>query len=127
MSVLYIEDDADVREVMALWLERFGALVQQAATAEEALALFLNSPPGVVLADIAMPGKDGLWLLDEVRARTGTATVPFIAFTGLTGARDRAEVLAAGFIEYLVKPTEQDVLVDAILRAVASPRLLRSA
>lgn len=127
MSVLYVEDDADLREVMALWLERCGAVVQQATTAEEALALFLDSPPSVVLSDIAMPGKDGLWLLNQVRARTGSASVPFIAFTGRTRAPDRAEVLAAGFIEYLVKPTEQDVVVGAILKAVASPRLPRSA
>ena len=103
-------------------LERFGATVRQAATADDALASFLECPPSVVLADIAMPRKDGLWLLGEVRARVATTTVPFIAFTALARQRDRAEILGAGFVEYLLKPTEPEVLVEAIRKAVALDR-----
>jgi CheY-like chemotaxis protein len=127
VSVLYVEDDDDVREVMAMVLERFGAIVRPVATATEALALFLGDPPAVVLADIAMPGHDGFWLLREVRARRDAPAVPFIAFTALARERDRAQVLTAGFVEYLAKPAEPEVLVDAIVRVLATPRLPRSA
>ena len=125
ISVLYVEDDPDAREVMGLVLERFGAIVQPAATADEALALFVDNPPMVVLADIAMPGRDGLWLLREVRGGNATPPVPFIAFTGLSRVRDRDEVLAAGFVEYLLKPTENEVLVQAIQNAVATGLTVR--
>jgi CheY-like chemotaxis protein len=121
IAVLYVEDDADAREVMALVLERFGAAVQPAATADEALALFVANPTTIVLADIVMPGHDGFWLLREV-AGGGMPPVPFIAFTGLCGERDREEVLAAGFVDYLLKPVENEVLVDAIRNAGAARR-----
>jgi CheY-like chemotaxis protein len=117
ISVLYVEDDADAREVMALVLEHLGAVVRPAGTADEALASFVANPAMVVLADIAMPDHDGFWLLREV-AGDEMPPVPFIAFTGLCGARDREEVLAAGFVDYLLKPVENDVLIDAVRTAV---------
>ena len=117
VSVLYVEDDSDVREVITMALERYGATVRQVSTAAEALAVFLDSPPAVVVADVALPVNDGIWLLEQVRSRTATR-VPFIAFTALALQRDRDSILAAGFADYVVKPIEAEVLVDAIARAL---------
>ena len=65
---------------MALMLA--GAHVRSASNAEEALELLRASVPAVIITDIRMPGHNGLWLLDQVRALPLSSAVPVIAYTG---------------------------------------------
>src|SRR5688572_30742426 len=66
-SVLVVDDENGVRDLLARWLEAGGYSVTTAANAEEALGRLEAAPPAVALCDIRMPGRDGLWLAERIR------------------------------------------------------------
>jgi putative nucleotidyltransferase with HDIG domain len=66
-SVLVVDDETGIREVMARWLASGGYAVRTAACASEALERVHDLPPAVALCDIRMPGQDGLWLANQIR------------------------------------------------------------
>ena len=70
-SVLIVDDEHDVRNVMARWLEAGGYDVTTAASAEEALGHFETTQPAVALCDIRMPGHDGIWCCAIVTTNPG--------------------------------------------------------
>ena len=113
--VLLVDDDADTRIVISTMLRRYGALVTLAASADEALRIFPETQPHVVLSDIAMPGQDGYSLLVRLRAHSA---VPVIAVSAISTTEDRARALQAGFADFLRKPVEPQHLAETIARWV---------
>src|SRR5258708_12929493 len=77
-SVLVVDDETGVRDLMARWLASGGYDVRTAASADEALQRVHDSAPAVALCDIRMPGHDGLWLARQIRrnAPRTPATLP---------------------------------------------------
>src|SRR5437867_8365382 len=67
IMVLVVDDNADSLDVLSLALERFGATVQTAANARDALAKALAIRPHVIVSDLSMPDEDGLWLVDQLK------------------------------------------------------------
>ena len=82
VSILLVEDNPEGREVLETVLTLAGASVRTASNAEEALELLRGSVPAVIITDIKMPGHNGFWLLDQVRALPLPSAVPVIAYTG---------------------------------------------
>lgn len=121
MRVLLLDDAADAREFLRTLLESVGAVVFEAASSAEALALLETERPDVVVADIAMPEEDGYRFLERLRARPATAggTIPALALTAYAGDSDRSRALASGFEEHLAKPVDPQALVTALLRLAA--------
>jgi CheY-like chemotaxis protein len=66
--VLVVDDDPAIRELLCRCLEASGHLVKQASSADVALDVMAEAPASVVLCDIRMPGRDGLWLAERLRA-----------------------------------------------------------
>jgi CheY-like chemotaxis protein len=66
-TVLVVDDEASVRNIMRRWLVSRGYLVSLAADAAKALEHLSTSPTAVALCDLNMPGRDGLWLADQLR------------------------------------------------------------
>src|SRR3989449_10194712 len=100
VRVLVVDDMRSVRQVVTDILECAGATVTAVDSAEDALDILQRERPNVLLSDLSMPeGKDGYWLIGQVRAlppeRGGTT--PAAALTGYTGPEHRASVLRAGF------------------------------
>jgi DNA-binding response OmpR family regulator len=114
VSVLLVEDNTDGRELLEAFLRFVGANVRSAANAEEGFALFEQSAPGVVITDIVLPGHDGMWLLEQVRA--STARVPVIALTGRVLPSDSLRLRLAGFDEQWAKPVDLQAMIAAIVR-----------
>ena len=106
IHVLVVDDNDDARDLFRTILEYVGALVTVAGDAAHALRMCEQILPDVVVTDIAMPGRDGFWLLDELRARDTAARrpVPAVAVTGQGIAPKRLE--SAGFAEVLRKPVD---------------------
>lgn len=116
-SVLIVDDENTVRELMQRWLEAGGYSVTAAATAEEALGrLELDAPPAVALCDIRMPGHDGLWLAERIRQRYPETAV--IMATGVRDVGPAVESLRNGVIDYLTKPFGRDRLGEAVSRGL---------
>lgn len=114
VSVLLVEDNTDGREILEAFLRFVGANVRSAVNAEEAFDLFKQSAPAVVITDIVLPGHDGVWLLEQVRA--SRAAVPVIALTGRVLPADTLRLRLAGFDEHLAKPVDLDEMIAAIVR-----------
>ena len=115
MSVVVVDDHLDSAELLAAILEMCGANVRMATSAHEALAAVEDAEPAVLVSDIAMPERDGYWLLEQVKSKHG-ATPPVIAVTAHADFHDRQRALRAGFDAYLVKPVDPDELCEAVLR-----------
>ena len=120
VKVLIVDDDPASLDYFAFALERCGAVVSVATGAREALRMISRLSPDVILSDIAMPGGDGYWLLNEIRrhADAHVHRVPMVAATAYGRDHSRARVLAAGFHEHLSKPVDPDLLCRAIASAV---------
>ena len=125
LRVLLVDDEAEVRDVMASVLGDCGALVTCAASAGEALTLLTGGQPiNVLLSDIAMPGEDGYELIRQVRSLSASvAGLPAAAVTAFAGAQERERALAAGFQMHLAKP----ILPEALAHAVAKLAAVESA
>ncbi|MBI4953435.1 MAG: EAL domain-containing protein [Myxococcales bacterium] len=121
--LLVVEDDEAVGRVTARVLDRAGAQVSVARSAEEAVALLANNTFEVVLSDIAMPGASGLEVLRKVRERDPDASVVLI--TGLPEVATAVEALRLGASDYLTKPQAPDELVASVARAARLARLAR--
>jgi CheY-like chemotaxis protein len=106
VHVLVVDDSPELREALTVILEREGAVVTAAGTAERALDLLQRLRPDVLLSDLEMPDKDGFWLIGQVRslAPDRGGLTPAACLTGLTGPADRARVLRAGFQYHIPKP-----------------------
>jgi signal transduction histidine kinase/ActR/RegA family two-component response regulator len=110
--ILVVEDDEDTREVVRKTLERAGALVEVAATANDARREMLADAPDVLISDIRMPEEDGYSLIRSLR-RAGIET-PAIALTAYARHEDADEAHAAGFQLHLPKPIDVGQLIDAV-------------
>jgi CheY-like chemotaxis protein len=119
VRVLVVDDDEDTADVFAAALTTCGADVYTARSAADALRIVSARAPDVVVSDIAMPGADGYWLVGKIRelADARARPIPVIAVTafGREHVRDRA--LTAGFVDYLEKPLDPEVLCVRVERA----------
>ena len=103
--VLIVEDNALVSSAMRILLEANGHTVTEAATTEQALAVFENSdhPPDVALLDLTLPDGDGLTILTRLQ-ELGRAPRICVAVTGHDDPEVRSRCLAAGCHDVLLKP-----------------------
>ena len=116
VRVLIVDDDEGIRTTVRMVLEQSGAIVRDAASAEEALTVLRQVRPDVLLSDLTMPRYDGYWLIRQVRqlpAESGGAT-PAAAVTGHAAPEDRVRVLRAGFQEHLPKPALTEGLIGMV-------------
>ena len=113
LDVLVVDDHRDTLELIAFVLNRQGADVRTALSAQEALVAWQQRPADVLVTDLSMPGMDGFGLLAAI---SRDADVKAIALSGLARADDRQRALQAGFVAHLSKPVEPRVLVDTLAR-----------
>jgi CheY-like chemotaxis protein len=114
--LLVVEDDKDARDMLCAMLDYEGAMVLGAASAEEALEILRTVRPHAIITDIMLSGRDGFWLLAQLRASRRTAHIPVVAVTAVAG---RQEVVNAGFDAFLSKPVRPEGVPDAVLAALA--------
>ena len=119
ITVLVVDDEPDVRDMLACALEDAGATVVAASDVNGALTALARHPIDVLLTDIVMPGQDGFDLMaalnrDRSRGRPRTA----IAVTALASSAERRRALAAGFDHHVAKPVDFKSLVRLIAESV---------
>jgi CheY-like chemotaxis protein len=98
------------------FLSELGAIVHECSNADDAFELVVRLQPALVVSDIAMPGKDGFELLQEIRTLdlSGGGEVPVIAITGLSSPLDQMRAPTAGFDALLLKPFTPVALLRVI-------------
>ncbi|MDP8930621.1 MAG: response regulator transcription factor [Actinomycetota bacterium] len=118
-AILLVEDDASVREAVAMALEGGGHKVETAISGDEALARWRSSHPDLIVLDVMLPGADGLEVCRAIRRHD---QVPIIMLTARGDPIDVVLGLESGADDYVTKPFETRVLlarVKAVLRRAA--------
>jgi len=113
--VLVVDDESQIRELLARWIGAAGYQVREAATAAAALEDMQLAVADVVLCDVMMPGETGLWLAGKIRAQ-----FPATAVVLVTADRTVPPQISMqpGVVAYLAKPLAREDVVDAVKLAV---------
>ena len=122
--ILLIEDDGDMRELVAGHLEHSGFDVQRAEDGIKGQALALQYTPDLVLLDLMLPKVDGLTLCQRLRRDERTARIPILMLTALGSTKDKVSGFNSGADDYLAKPFEPKELalrIASILRRATPP------
>ena len=115
-KILLVDDDANIRQLVNLYLEKEGFEVDMAADGLEAVKKFKAAPPNLMLLDLMLPGMDGMQVCREVRK---VSNIPVIMLTAKDDTFDKVLGLELGADDYIVKPFEPKELiarVKAVLR-----------
>ncbi|MCC8193553.1 MAG: response regulator transcription factor [Deltaproteobacteria bacterium] len=130
-TVLIVEDEKDIRELLAFSLEREEFTVVQADNGVTALGLAKLKRPDIILLDLMLPGMDGLSVCRQLQKEPETADIPIIMLTAKGEEVDRIVGLELGAADYIVKPfslREVSLRIRAVLKrggAPAKPAVLR--
>ena len=116
ISVLYVEDDADLRGAVGMYLTLTCQRVVMAADGREALASFRREMPDLMITDIRMPAMDGLELTQSVRALV--PDIPVVLVTAFTEIPYLLQAIELGITAYVRKPIDYAQLLTAINAAV---------
>jgi two-component system phosphate regulon response regulator PhoB len=117
-TVLVVEDDPDIRELLTFALGREGWTMVAAADAEEGLASLAVANPDLIVLDIMLPGMDGLDFLRKLKADPALRRLPVIMTTAKGEDSDVVAGLELGAEDYVVKPYSPKVLVARIRAAL---------
>ncbi len=126
LKVLVVDDNEDTCELITIALEIQAVEVAAVNSVREALNLFADWQPDVIISDIAMPDEDGYSLMHKLRTSRGPKgrEVPAIALTAYVGKVAQQQALDAGFQKYIAKPLEPEGLVAAIADLVADKSVI---
>jgi CheY-like chemotaxis protein len=123
VHVLVVDDEADARQVLAVMLERVGAVVTTADSARAATEALADGRPHVMVSDIGMPDQDGFDLIRQLRDDgRGMRDVPAVALTAYVQKEDAHLAQAAGFQVHLPKPVDPYQLTAVIARLAGDHR-----
>jgi two-component system phosphate regulon response regulator PhoB len=118
-TVLVVEDEPQIQELVAVNLEHLGHKVVRAASAEEAEAAIRSALPDVLVLDWMLPGESGIALARRLRADARTRELPILMLTARAMEQDKVSGLEAGADDYLTKPfspRELGARIKAVLR-----------
>ncbi len=119
-KILIVDDEYLIRFSLGALLEQEGYEVFTAATGRDALRLFEEGRPDVVILDVRLPDANGFALLKTFRETSPSAAV--IMATGCTDAQGRSEAMKMGALDYLEKPVSSERL-HAVMRAAKRRRV----
>ena len=134
MNILIVEDEADIAELIQLYLTNEGFTTEVCASGTEALERFPMVQPDLIILDLMLPGLDGLEVCARIRQAPGPKDPYILMLTAKGEELDRIIGLSTGADDYMVKPFSPRELVARVrallrrsLRQVPSPRLYQTA
>ena len=116
-TVMIVDDSPTIRKILGLTLERAGYKVVAEPDGESALERLTQVVPDVMLLDISMPKIDGYEVCRRVKADPRTTHVPVVMLSGKDAFFDKVKGRVAGATEYLTKPFETPVVLEAVAAA----------
>lgn len=118
--ILVVEDEPDGQEVVSGILGLLSISTDVVASAEEALQLLEENRYNAVIIDIALPGMNGMDLIEKIRANDTLSSLPCIAITAYHSSVVKQQALAAGFNSYFSKPIDDTSFMREVDRIVKS-------
>jgi DNA-binding NarL/FixJ family response regulator len=125
-KILIVDDDITLKTALIRYLENRGYSVQNASSGVEAMSLFEQNPPDLVVSDVMMPEMDGLEFCRRLRNTRFGQLVPFIFLSSRKDIDDRIQGHKMGADDYLVKPFEPRELVAKIEAQLERSRRIHS-
>jgi response regulator RpfG family c-di-GMP phosphodiesterase len=116
--VLIVDDEPGIRDMIGGWVESAGYACDVAGNADQALAAADRHTPGVALLDVALPGRDGMWLAKALRRQH--EDVALLMVTGLQRFDVAVEGMRLGVVDYLLKPFTRAQLLESLRTALAA-------
>ena len=110
-TVLIVEDEEDIADLVAFNLERAGYKVERATDGLQGLAEARRIVPDLMILDLMMPGMDGFALFNELRSESMTQNIPVIMLTARGQTEDKLQGLEMGVDDYVTKPFSPKELV----------------
>jgi CheY-like chemotaxis protein len=114
--VLVVDDEPDIAQLFARYLERAGYRVQLAASATEALRLARAEQPDLIILDLVLPKTDGFTALEWLKLDPSTAAIPVLLLSIL---EDDGRGRLLGAVDYLTKPVQEPTLLAHVATALA--------
>lgn len=114
-TILIVDDEPPVREVLARWLQAAGHQTREAGNSNAALEAMAAAAADLVFCDVQMPGPDGLWLTGELRRRFPLSAV--VLATGVSTVPGKIS-MQYGVMAYLLKPFDKTAVLDAVRQAM---------
>lgn len=117
--IYYVEDDANIRELVIYTLNQTGLAAKGFSDAAAFFAASTEEKPSLILLDIMLPGEDGLSVLRKIRANASTTSIPVMMITAKSTEFDKVSGLDLGSDDYIAKPfgmAELVARVKALLR-----------
>ncbi|QIK62984.1 response regulator transcription factor [Leucobacter viscericola] len=117
--ILVVDDDRALAEMLGMVLQAEGFVTEHSADGAEAVEMFREVRPDLVLLDVMLPGLDGIEVCEQIRAESG---VPIIMLTARTDTRDVVRGLEVGADDYVVKPFNPAELIARIRARLREPQ-----
>lgn len=120
-KILLADDEDDIKVILKMFLENEGYEVCTAFDGLDAIDQARTQKPDVILLDVMMPLIDGFEVCKKLKADPETAAIPVIMLSAASHSESVQKGLAAGAVDYLIKPFEPEHL-DALLNKVLQPQ-----
>jgi DNA-binding response OmpR family regulator len=111
-TLLFVEDEAMIRKIAVAVLQPYFLEIYEAKDGVEALEIYSNYKPDIIITDIEMPNMNGLALCKKIREKD--KTTPIIVTTAYTKTDYLLEAISLNLVKYLVKPIEEEALFEAL-------------
>jgi two-component system phosphate regulon response regulator PhoB len=115
-SILAVDDEEDVLELVRYNFNKEGFKVETAVTGEDALKKAQSNPPSAILLDRMLPGIDGIEVCRQLKADSKTSSIPVIMLTAKGEESDVVSGLEVGADDYVTKPFSPKVLIARVRR-----------
>ncbi|WP_152227670.1 sigma-54 dependent transcriptional regulator [Pseudomonas sp. SCB32] len=122
-TILFVDDEAAIREAVQQWLQLSGFDVRLCSSADECLKSVARELPDVIISDVRMPGTDGLALLDRLQQLD--RDLPVIMVTGHGDVPMAVQAMRQGAYDFIEKPFTPERLLDSLRRALEKRRLVQ--
>lgn len=113
-TVLVVDDNADVRELIVLILQSHGFFTHAAENGIEALLAIHEFPCDLVLLDLMMPGISGIEVVKKIREVKSRKDLPIVMITAQTSIEDVEQAIQCGANSYLIKPFKAEEIIEVI-------------
>jgi CheY-like chemotaxis protein len=121
-SILVVDDEPAICVVMGIILKLNGYCVYRAHNVPQAYSYLEETKPDLIVADIMMPGVDGLTMIRQIKSRPELADIPTVVLSALATEQDKAAAIQAGATAFLAKPFTSDELRDVIEPILSPPQ-----